>query len=107
MNGTKGTNGTKETNGTTEDRNEIYEKIQDLMKQCSKDERLYYNIFNLLTKDNTLKNYSNNKSGIRFKLNEIEYPELTRILEILINNEKTKETFEDEFIDAPKKRKKI
>lgn len=88
-------------------RSKLHEEIQELMKKYNKDETLYYNIFNLLTKDNTLKNYSNNKSGIRFKLNDIDYKDLENILDILKNYENTKETFEDEFIDNTPKKKKF
>lgn len=88
-------------------RSKLHEEIQELMKKYNKDESLYYNIFNLLTKDNTLKNYSNNKSGIRFKLNDIDYKDLENILDILKNYENTKETFEDEFIDNTPKKKKF
>jgi hypothetical protein len=75
---------------------DLFEKIIHQVSMIDKTNvKLYSDIFLILTKDNTLKNYSKNKSGIRFKLNGISEETCLEILEyIKASKETTNDIFE-------------
>jgi hypothetical protein len=75
---------------------DLYEKIILQVSMIDKTNvKLYSDIFLVLTKDNTLKNYSKNKSGIRFKLNGLQEETCLEILEcIKASKETTNDIFE-------------
>jgi hypothetical protein len=86
----------------------VIEKIQDYSSN-GKDEKLYYIIFNFLTQGNTLTNFSHNKSGIRFNLEDFEITKLNELLVLIEEYQKTKncnEEFLDEIKTKPKKVRK-
>jgi CHASE3 domain sensor protein len=71
--------------------------------------KLYCDIFMLLTKDNTLNNFSKNNSGIRFKLHEFEDSVLDKLLDLINKFEssnKNNTSFLDETIKSKNNTKK-
>jgi hypothetical protein len=86
---------------------QIIEKIQFLIKTFPKEEKLYYMIFDLLSNKNELNNYSVNKTGIRFKLNEFSNETLSNVLLILTEYIKNEEDFIEEIKPKKKRSKKI
>lgn len=82
--------------------------IQDKIKLFKKEEKLYYLIYDFLTQKNELKNYSTNKTGIRFKLNDFDIDILKNILEIIDEYKITKNNENIDFTEETKvKRKRI
>lgn len=82
--------------------------IQDKIKLFKKEEKLYYLIYDFLTKKNELKNYSINKTGIRFKLNDFDIDILKRLTEIIDEYKITKNNENIYFTEETKvKRKRI
>jgi hypothetical protein len=88
--------------------------IQDKLKTFKKEEKLYYMIYDFLTKENELKNYSTNKTGIRFKLYDFDIQVLHELIQIIddytVNQSHQKDNidFTEEIkVKKPKKIKKI
>lgn len=86
--------------------------IQDKLKNFKKEEKLYYMIYDFLTNKNELKNYSTNKTGIRFKLYDFDIQILNDLIKIIdeytITNDNNNIDFTEELkVKKPKKIKKI
>lgn len=63
---------------------DLFEKIiEEVSTIDNTNIKLYSDIFLIITKNNTLKNYSKNKSGIRFKLNGFSEETCLEILECI------------------------
>lgn len=89
---------------------EITSKLASFNKNDSL--KLYCDIFMLLTKENTLVNYSKNNSGIRFKLHEFNEATLDSLILLINNFELTNKEGNTSFIQEtikskPKSKKKI
>lgn len=87
--------------------------IQDNIKPFKKEEKLYFMIYDFLTQKNELKNYSTNKTGIRFKLHDFDIDVLKKLIEIIEeysiskNNEKDNIDFTEEIKVKKKRIKKV
>lgn len=86
---------------------EIINRISNFNKNNAL--KLYSDIFMVLTKDNTINNFSKNNSGIRFKLHEFEDSVLDKLLDLINNfelNDENDTTFIQETIKSKVKTKK-
>jgi len=88
---------------------EITTKMANVNKKNSL--KLYCDIFMLLTKENTLNNFSKNNSGVRFKLHEFEDSILDKLLDLInkfeLSNENNTSFLEETIKSKTKTKKKI
>jgi hypothetical protein len=80
--------------------------IQDDIKPFKKEEKLYFMIYDFLTQKNQLKNYSTNKTGIRFKLHDFDIDVLKKLIEIIEEYSISKKNENIDFTEEIKVKKK-
>lgn len=80
--------------------------IQDDIKPFKKEEKLYFMIYDFLTQKNQLKNYSTNKTGIRFKLYDFDIDVLKKLIEIIEEYSISKKNENIDFTEEIKVKKK-
>lgn len=73
------------------------ETIQNILEKNKGDTELYKIIFNILTDNNNIKNYTNNSNGIFFNMNKFDYEQIEYLCEnvnIYSENKKENEKIE-------------
>lgn len=70
---------------------EEYNLISNSIKNNKEDKVFLSQIFNLLTKNDFLKNYSHNNNGIFFNYNSLKKEELSNVIDFIKNYKRIKE----------------